>query len=239
MGKVVLMYHDIVTEADKSSGFQNKSAFQYKVLASKFEEQVKILEEKDVEFTFDDGGVSFISMAAPILERYRRRGLFFVSTDYIGTDGFLSEEQIQELDRRGHTIGSHSCSHPHNMSQLSSLEIVHEWSDSIKKLETILGHKVSVASIPNGYTSKTVVQCATQCGIKDLYTSTPTISETDKYRIKLHGRYVIHKDMSTEYVAQIVNSKSCRYKLYFRWLILEALKCILGNKYDKVKSKFV
>ena len=50
------MYHDIVTKNDKSSGFQNKNAFQYKVEECAFEEQVKALQGKDVVFTFDDGG---------------------------------------------------------------------------------------------------------------------------------------------------------------------------------------
>ena len=89
------MYHDIVTKTDKSSGFQNDSAFQYKVEESAFEEQVKALQGKDVVFTFDDGGESFLTKIAPILEKYGFKGVFFISTKYIGTQGFLTKEQVK------------------------------------------------------------------------------------------------------------------------------------------------
>lgn len=239
MSKLVLMYHDIVTSNDKTSGFQNESAFQYKVLVTEFEKQIQSLADKDVEFTFDDGGVSFITLAAPILEHNGKRGIFFISTDYIDTPGFLSEDQIRELESRGHIVGSHSCSHPHDISRLTPEEIAHEWNDSIKKLEDILGHKVTIASIPNGYISDNVVQNAANCGIKHLYSSSPTTSVKSRFGMNIIGRYVIHKDMTPEYVSQIATSKSRRSKIHLRWLVLEMLKALLGRNYDKVKSEFV
>ena len=120
------MYHDIVTTNDKSSGFQNKNAFQYKVEESAFEEQVKAVQGNDVVFTFDDGGVSFLTKAVPILEKYDFKGVFLVSTKYIGTPGFLTTEQVKELAERGHVIGSHSHTHPEIFTKLSSEEIKHE-----------------------------------------------------------------------------------------------------------------
>lgn len=108
MDTICLMYHDIVTRDDKSSGFQNESAFQYKVNEKDFEKQVKALRGKDVIFSFDDGGVSFITEAAPILEKYGFKGFFFISTKYIDTPGFLSREQVKCLAEHGHCVGSHS-----------------------------------------------------------------------------------------------------------------------------------
>ena len=76
-----------------------------------FKEQAKVLQGKDVLFTFDDGGVSFVTKAAPILEKYGHKGVFFVSTKYIGTPGVLSAGQVKELELRGHVVGTHSHSH--------------------------------------------------------------------------------------------------------------------------------
>lgn len=57
----------------------NENAFQYKIQVDEFEQQVATISaycqnhsHTEVEFTFDDGGVSFLTLAAPILE----------STDY-------------------------------------------------------------------------------------------------------------------------------------------------------------
>lgn len=232
-----LMYHDIVLEDDKSSGFQNDSAFQYKVQKEDFEKQVSALKNDNVEFTFDDGGESFLTVAAPILESYGKQGVFFIATDYIGTPGFLSEEQIRDLDKRGHIIGSHSCSHPHNMTDLSESEIKKEWKESVGKLEEILGHKVKAASIPNGYGNKCVLRSAERVGITTLWTS--SLRDSKFGNMELKGRYVIHKDTSLQDTVAIVESKCTRFVLKCRWLALSAIKGILGNSYDNIKKKIV
>ena len=238
--KVVLMYHDIVNRDDTSSGFQNDSAFQYKVEAGKFEEQVKALaERKDVMFTFDDGGVSFLGVAAPILEKYGKRGVFFISTKYVDSDGFLTKEQVRELEERGHIIGSHSHSHPDNIAALSAVEIDKEWGESARILKEILGHEVTMASIPNGYGSKELNTSALEAGFTELYTSEPTTKVRSRGGQQLIGRYVVHRNLSTNDVIAIVTDKSRRQKMHMRWWVLEQAKKVLGSGYDKVKALFI
>lgn len=237
--KIVLMYHDIVTEKDKSSGFQNTSAFQYKVDARAFEEQVKSLSPEKVIFSFDDGGISFLKTAAPILEKYGHKGLFFIATDYIGTPGFLNAEQIRELNNRGHIIGSHSCSHPTNMALMSEDAIKEEWVRSIESLESILEHKVDYASIPNGEISNTVIHKAQEIGIHYLFTSEPTEEVRLIANMKLIGRYVIHSNTSLQETKSIVYSATTRKFKHLRWKILMRMKHIIGKQYDKIKSYIV
>lgn len=229
------MFHDIIAKG-LISGFQNDSAFQYKVEKEVFEDIARSLPPTKVQFTFDDGGLSFLTVAAPILEKYGHRGVFFIATDYISTQGFLSVEQVKELDKRGHIIGSHSCSHPHNMAGLPDDEISKEWKESKNKLEEILGHSMEYASIPNGYSSKSVVTKAREAGIKYLYTSTPIDRVKNVKGISLIGRYVIHDKMLPQEVTNIVESRKTRIKKYAKWLVIESIKFVLGNQYDKVKS---
>ncbi len=233
------MYHDIVTIDDKSSGFQNDSAFQYKIEASVFEEQVKALQKKDVIFTFDDGGVSSFTTVVPCLEKYGHKGVFFIATNYIGTPGFLNAEQIKKMDERGHIIGSHSCSHPLNMAILPKDIIRKEWADSIMVLESILGHRVEYASIPNGYSSPEIIEEAKQRGIHYLYTSNPTDRIKQKEGLSIIGRYVVQEKTSLSTVLRIVDSEFFRLSRKIKWSILEAAKRVLGTKYDKVKALFV
>ena len=232
------MYHDIVSKDDKSSGFQNESAFQYKVLDIAFEEQVKALEGKNVEFTFDDGGVSFLTVAAPILEKYGRRGIFFISTQYIDTPGFLTSEQIKQLAARGHQVGSHSHSHPADMAHLNDDSVRDEWRTSVEILDNIIDEHI-LASIPNGRKSKAVVNWAQASGINCLYTSQPTCRVKTINGMTLRGRYVVHYGMTADDVTNIVDRSSVRRKLLVRWYVLSAAKTVLGPMYKAIKSKLL
>ena len=232
---IVLMYHDIVTTIDNKTGFQNPSAFQYKVDVAKFEEQVKAAQGTNTIFTFDDGGVSFYTEAAPILEKYGKKGIFFISTKYLNTPGFLASEQVKSLDSRGHVIGSHSHSHPTNMSMLNKSEILFEWKESVHILSELLGHPVTIASIPNGYDSNEIIDAACKVGIIELHTSKPIDNEKWHNGCKLVGRYVVHENMTNEYVRKLLINSYIRKGIYWRWLLVSIVKKILGNKYDKVK----
>lgn len=236
---VVLMYHDIVTATDKSSGFQNKNAFQYKVEESAFEKQVKALQGKEVVFTFDDGGESFLTKAAPLLERYGFKGVFFISTKYIGTQGFLTKEQVKELAERGHVVGSHSHTHPEIFTKLTKEEIHEEWQRSCEILKDILGEKDLPMSIPNGYASKTIMEEAIKSGFTDIYTSQPTTKTKLFQKHNVIGRYVVHDNITAEDVLRIVNSKGYRLKMALKWHLLNVVKGVLGGAYDKLKAKIL
>ena len=233
---VCLMYHDISHGSDKTSGFQNENAFMYKVDEAMFEAQVAALKDCNVRFTFDDGGVSFLTKAAPILEKYGKKGVFFISTNYIGSPGFLTEEQVKQLHDRGHQIGSHSHTHPSNISSLKPKELFEEWKISTSILSNILGEAVTIASIPNGYASKSVIREANRAGIQQLYTSTPTEKEKQVVDVMLYGRYVVHSSTSVNSVLSIVSSSKERFFMLLRWQILELIKHILGGNYDKIKA---
>ena len=123
--QIFLMYHDVYIHDYNESGFLKDSTKQYKISVQEFEQQVKAVAEycRDhddikVDFTFDDGGKSFATVVAPVLEKYGLRGIFFISAKYIETETFISFDQIVELKRRGHIIGSHRNSHP-NLAKLA------------------------------------------------------------------------------------------------------------------------
>lgn len=236
---VNLMYHDVVLESDKSSGFCHDGAFQYKVLKGDFAEHLEQAADDDVCWTFDDGGLSALTEAAPMLEAKGLKGVFFIATKYIGTKGFLSEEDIRELDRRGHVIGSHSHTHPENLTRLSKEELQDEWKTSVDILERILGKEVAVASVPNGYDNKDVFETAYNAGIRTIYTSTPTNKEEQKYGLTIRGRYAVDNRMTTADMLGIVRDSSIRKRLYYRWCLLNVIKFFLGGYYEKIKAVFI
>ena len=231
------MYHDIVEHGDYSSGFQNESAFRYKIEDSQFEEQVCAVKEEDVAFTFDDGGVSFISKAVPILEKYGKKGIFFISTKYIDTPGFLTKQQIRELVSRGHIVGSHSHSHPANITS-HDVDLNEEWGKSKSILEELVG-EIKTCSIPNGYCSKEVLEAIERNGYKVAYTSKPTTKDFKYGTLLVKGRYGIHDDTSLSEVIKTVTSPYRRCYLSLRWELLTLAKKMLGNSYHSIKQRML
>jgi peptidoglycan/xylan/chitin deacetylase (PgdA/CDA1 family) len=121
-----------------------------------------------VLFTFDDGLASNFDVAAPLLESFGSRGLFFVCPGFAGLEGeaarsfFLQRirpsprrgldesehwmpmrfDQMRELSARGHVIGSHTFNHARLGQVHEGAELRHEILDAADRLETELGHAI-------------------------------------------------------------------------------------------------
>ncbi len=240
---IALMYHDVYVKNPKESGFASDL---YKISIDEFEDQVVKIKDLitnkgvDICLTFDDGGASFYTPISSILDKYGLKGVFFIATKYIGKEGFVTEEQIRDIDSRGHYIGSHSYSHPENMTDLTLDEIEKEWSMSVSTLEKIVNHPITVASIPNGYQSEQIYQAVAKTHITKLYTSKPTCAESIvENNLALIGRYVVLNGMNTDDVVSLITSKKRRRMLLLRWGGLNMVKWILGGKYEAIKNKLL
>lgn len=242
------MYHDVYCQDTSESGFQNSTALKYKVSLQDFDLQIKAVNDylrerklpsSTVEFTFDDGGVSFITVVAYVLEKYGFRGKFFISTGFIGQKGFMNADQIRELENRGHSVGSHSHSHPERMISLSEQEILEEWNISQVILEGVLGHRPSIASIPNGYSSRIVLDAMIKAGIFEIYTSDPTSKVTIYNTAVVKGRYALTNSDTAITVLAIVSSSFLRLKKYIRHSILNFTKAILGDNYLFIRKLLI
>lgn len=231
------MYHDVVEalNADES-GFTAGAASSYKVDADLFREHLDATMERLGPFsaepaeanlgrptsalllTFDDGGVSAATRVADMLEARGLRGLFFVTTDLIGAHGFLTDTQIRNLRSRGHVIGSHTRSHPKQMSGMSRQEIRAEWRESIATLRDVLGEPVNCASVPNGAYSLAVGEEAAAAGITFLFTSEPTRSRPRVGGCTLVGRFCVRSWSRASWVASVAagDTLTCR-AAWFSW----------------------
>jgi peptidoglycan/xylan/chitin deacetylase (PgdA/CDA1 family) len=199
-----LMYHDIAQQAQRDAvGFPGPLAARYKLEPQAFEAHLDALaatrlqvgtldgagRAPAVAVTFDDGGASAL-LAAEALERRGWRGQFFITTSRIGTPGFLSAEELRELDRREHVIGSHSHSHPTYMGRLARAELDEEWSRSREVIGELLGAAPRTASVPGGYLSDAVIASAAAAGYELLFTSEPT-ARVARRGLVVRGRYTI------------------------------------------------
>lgn len=233
---IVLMYHDVVNDLCPKSGRQIDGALQYTINDMTFWAHVKDTIKDDVVYTFDDGGCSFISPIADILERYNKKAIYFISTSYLDTPFFLTKEEVKELDNRGHIIGSHSHTHPGKISSLTREECLKEWEVSKSILEDIVGHSVSAASIPGGDISDMVIDCMVEAGYTEIYTSEPT-TVVRKYKgANIIGRYGITQSMSSLAFFKLIHNQHFRNKLLLKYKILTFAKVVLGANYNKMKQ---
>jgi peptidoglycan/xylan/chitin deacetylase (PgdA/CDA1 family) len=249
-----IMYHDVVEGGDfESSGFGGEGAHVYKLRREDFERHldaigrsgaevgtVNRLEGGTVLLTFDDGGESSLHPTADLLENHGWRGHFFITTDRIGTAGFLSEGQLRELRGRGHTVGSHSRSHPTRMAALSRAEMDREWRESIARLSEVLGEAVKTASVPGGYYSREVGESAAAAGIEALFTSEPTARVGMLGGCQVFGRYVMQRGMAPGWSAGFAAGRvSYCWRQSALWKVKRVAKFMGGGAYLKLRESIL
>jgi len=215
-----IMYHDVVEVDYESSGFPGAAAARYKLTREEFEKHLDLLTKSSASpaitltspasdtqstpllFTIDDGGNSALYVADR-LERHNWRGHFLITTNYINMPAFVTAADIRELHGRGHVVGSHSCSHPFRMSELSQKQLESEWTDSTKRLADILGVPTLVASVPGGFYAPRVAEAAARAGIAALFTSEPTTEIVRIADCEVIGRFCIYRSMSAQNAAAL------------------------------------
>jgi peptidoglycan/xylan/chitin deacetylase (PgdA/CDA1 family) len=263
MKAVFLLFHDVYAADPAESGFRSPAANRYKLAVADFEAQIAGLFRKPdsgfglrgsgsripnpprlrsgqaesrvpVVITVDDGGVSYYTVVANTLERVGLRGHCFISTDYIGQRGFLSAAQIRELDARGHVIGTHSASHPARFSSLTPAEMRLEWATSRATLEDIVGHSVTVGSVPGGYFSAEVGKAAAQAALELLFTSEPTSQRSAIDGCVLAGRFTIRRGHPQDMARRFSTSSWARCGAWIDWNAKALVKPVLGPSYARI-----
>lgn len=147
------------------------------------------LPEKSVIITFDDGHESDFTMALPLLMKYGCRASFFVTTDWIGTPGYMNAGQLKGLKKAGMSVQSHAKTHRF-LDTLPPEDQVAELGGSKKTLEDILGSEVPFISFPGGRYDKKVVARAGEARYSACFSSLP-FSVREVSGTLLIGRYAV------------------------------------------------
>lgn len=256
---LALLYHDVVPAGrPDASGFQSPDADIYKLTVEEFGRHLAAIAAttatppttiapssarsqtgRPVLMTFDDGGASALR-AAEMLEALGWRGHFFVTTDYIGTPGFMDADAVRRLHARGHLVGSHSASHPPRMSACTRPQLDREWRDSVGRLADILGEPIEVASVPGGYYSREVAAAAAAAGIRVLFNSEPVTRVHEVDGCLVIGRFGVQQGVSAAWAAAVARGdRAPRLRRYLFWNGKKLLKRVGGDGWLRMRRRLI
>ncbi len=255
---ITLMYHDVLPD-DRfdASGFPGPGAARYKLRVDEFERHLSAISPArakagvtvfdlragtsrsglPVLLTFDDGGATAASQIVDRIERFGWRGHFFIPTNYLGKATFLDRAAIREIHRRGHVIGSHSASHPPRLSACTRARMLEEWRTSVAVLSDIVGERVRIASVPEGYYSPLVGETAAEAGMEALFTSEPTSRCRRDGGCLVLGRHAVQRGMSPAAVGALAAGRLLpALQQSLLWGVKEIGKQVGGEHYLKLRT---
>jgi len=123
------------------------------------------LPDRSVAITIDDAYLSVYEHAWPRLKAHNFPATIFVATQPVdlGLRGYMSWDQLRELQADGFDIGSQTNSHPH-MHQITIDETRTELADSNARFLTELGIRPDLFAYPFGEYSLGVIDAVRDAG---------------------------------------------------------------------------
>ena len=125
---------------------------------------------KAVVLTFDDGFDDNFKYAFPILKQYRFPATFFICPNLVGKKGYLGWTQIEEMQKDGLDIESHTMNHAY-LPDLSRDQRNFEIQESKRVIEAKLGIQVDFLAYPIGGFTEEIKAETRQAGYQAGFTT--------------------------------------------------------------------
>jgi peptidoglycan/xylan/chitin deacetylase (PgdA/CDA1 family) len=179
-----------------------------------------------VVLTFDDGWMGAFAIAVPLLARRGWPATFFITSDFVGRQGFCRPQMIQEAASAGMEIGIHGTTH-RMLSSCPRPEITRELQTCKSFLEHLLQRAVEHASVPGGSTNPLVSACAEELGLLSLSTSRPGINTAAQSHYELR-RLAIRSSTRASDVDRYCRCAVGREAM--RWMAMQLPRRVLGMR---------
>ena len=128
------------------------------------------LPDRPVLITFDDGYEDNYTNAYPILKKYNLKATIFIVTGFVSKrKGYLTWDQLREMEKHGITAQSHTVTHA-PLPELPDDRIREELVESKRQAEEELGHPIEFIAYPTGVHDLHIVGIAKEAGYKGGFT---------------------------------------------------------------------
>lgn len=143
----------------------------------------KEISDKSIVITIDDGWKAVYTDAYPVLKEFGFPFTLFLYKNYVDGGGkALTTPMIEEMQKNGATIGSHSVSHPypgtvksHRRKGTEAYDkfLRSELGESKRFLESKFGARVTTYAYPGGFHTEEMIPLADEFGYVHLFTVLP------------------------------------------------------------------
>ena len=185
------------------------------------------------ELTFDDGHISNLRLALPILQAFNLKARFFITVGWTGKErGYLGWADLKALQDSGQEIGAHGWSHTF-LTECNDRELRQEVLVPRMMLQEKLGIEITTMSLPGGRYNRRVLAACREAGYSRVYTSLP---EAEKPLSFLVGRVNVHRAMMIENIKALLQPNGNELRnLKHRYRAKQAAKWILSDRlYDRL-----
>ena len=134
-----------------------------------------------VVLQFDDGYEDNYTYAFPVLKKYGFPAMVFLISDKVGTPGFLTWDQIKEMEKYNFMAGAHTRHHVY-LPRASEPQAQDEIAGSKKIIEDHLGHKIDYFAYPSGGFTEKIKGFVQDAGYKAAVTTN-------------RGKYLFNQDL--------------------------------------------
>lgn len=140
------------------------------------------LPSKPIVITFDDGYADLFTTAYPILARHKFKAVAYIVSGFVGRSGYVTADQVVQLDHNGIEIASHTVDHP-DLARSSAGSTMRELVDSKRFLEQVVGHPVIDFAYPSGKFNPQVVAEVQRAGYDTAVTTMDSVERSfaDRY----------------------------------------------------------
>jgi peptidoglycan/xylan/chitin deacetylase (PgdA/CDA1 family) len=244
----VLMYHGLGVPGPRAEAHYTFSEESFARQLRQIQEQGRVVSLEtllegragpgDVVLTFDDGEDSVTRVALPMMRELGMVGTLFVTTAWIGTEGFVGEDDLRALRDAGWSMGTHGVTHRY-LSDLSDMQVREELVQSRDTMTRILGEPPVHMSLPGGRReSRRVVKAVRAAGYGSLCTSTVGVNESPPNPFGVRRTMMIQPFDDPRTLERILAPDPLFYlKLRTRQEVLEVAKLAMGNpRYERLRG---
>jgi len=195
--------------------------------------------DRRVAISFDDGDVSNLEVALPLLQARGLTATFFVTSDFIGQPGMLAASDVRALADAGMEVGSHGRSHAF-LADLDSDALRAELLDSRARLQDLTGREVASIALPGGRGGERERQAALAAGYRVLFGSVPGPNRHPHADGWLE-RLPVTRGTSLERFAALVRWDGWEPRMArLRHAALALPKRVLGNRgYERLRERLL